>query len=93
MEPQTSKRNRISDIQKNILERFYGAGMVGTGRLHKEKIEQAVVETGLAKAQVEKSIGNQKRNMKRSVGSLDTEQSTILKKQNVCEVQMPIMYL
>ena len=51
-----SKRNRISDAQKHILERFYGAGMVGTGRLYKDKVEKAVVETGLAKAQVE--VGN-----------------------------------
>ena len=57
MEPPTSnaKQNRISDIQKNILERFYGAEMVETGRLYKHKIEKAV-ETGLAKAHIE--VGN-----------------------------------
>ena len=53
MESSTSKQNRISDKQKSILERFYGAGMVGTGRLYKELIEKAVVDTGLTKAQVQ----------------------------------------
>ena len=52
MESKTSKRNRISDKQKSILERFYGAGMVGTGRLYKDLIEKAVVDTGLTKTQV-----------------------------------------
>ena len=35
MELSTSKRSRISDKQKSILERFYGSGMVGTGHYTK----------------------------------------------------------
>ena len=53
MESSTSKQNRISGKQKYILERFYGPGIVGTGRLYKDLIEKAVVHTGLPKAQVD----------------------------------------
>ena len=37
------KRTRISDNQRDILERFYGRGMVGVGHLnYREMIESAV---------------------------------------------------
>ena len=41
------KRTRISDNQRDILERFYGRGMVGVGLNYREMIESAVAETGL----------------------------------------------
>ena len=36
------KRTRISDSQRDILERFYGLGMVGVGLNYREMIESAV---------------------------------------------------
>jgi hypothetical protein len=36
------KRTRISDNQRDILERFYGRGMVGVGLNYREMIESAV---------------------------------------------------
>jgi hypothetical protein len=36
------KRTRISDNQRDILERFYGGGMVGVGLNYREMIESAV---------------------------------------------------
>ena len=52
MESSTQKRSRISDSQRSILERFYNDGMVGTGVNYEDRIESAVVSTGLTKAQV-----------------------------------------
>ena len=46
------KRTRISDNQRDILERFYGRGMVGVGLNYREMIESAVAETGLTTTQV-----------------------------------------
>ena len=53
MESSPSKRNRISDKQKSILEIFHGARMVGPGLSYKDLIKKAVVDTGLTTAQVE----------------------------------------
>ena len=50
-----SKRNRISDKQREILDDFYGKGMVGTGAMYKEMVQKAAADTGLTKAQVEVS--------------------------------------
>lgn len=50
------KRSWISDVQREILIKFYSEGMVGTGVIYKQKINKAVIETGLIKAQVE--LGN-----------------------------------
>jgi hypothetical protein len=36
------KRTRISDNQRDILEKFYGRGMVGVGLNYREMIESAV---------------------------------------------------
>ena len=36
------KRTRISENQRDILERFYGRGMVGVGLNYREMIESAV---------------------------------------------------
>ena len=36
------KRTRISDNQRDILERFYGRGMVGVGLNYREIVESAV---------------------------------------------------
>ena len=36
------KRTRISDNQRDILERLYGRGMVGVGLNYREMIESAV---------------------------------------------------
>jgi hypothetical protein len=36
------KRTRISDNQRDILERFYGRGMVGVGLNYREMIESTV---------------------------------------------------
>jgi hypothetical protein len=41
------KRTRISDNQRDILERFYGRGMVGVGLNYRKMIESAVAETGI----------------------------------------------
>jgi hypothetical protein len=41
------KRTRISDNQRDILETFYGRGMVGVGLNYREMIESAVADTGL----------------------------------------------
>ena len=49
---ETGKRTRISDNQRDILERFYGRGMVGVGLNYREMIESAVAETGLTTTQV-----------------------------------------
>ena len=46
------KRTRISDNQRDILERFYGRGMVGVGLNYRKMIESAVAETGLTTTQV-----------------------------------------
>jgi hypothetical protein len=46
------KITRISDNQRDILERFYGRGMVGVGQNYREMIESAVAETGLTTTQV-----------------------------------------
>jgi hypothetical protein len=51
---ETGKRTRISDNQRDILERFYGRGMVGVGLNYREMIESAVAETGLTTTQVTK---------------------------------------
>jgi hypothetical protein len=48
------KRTRISDNQRDILERFYGRGMVGVGPNYREMIESAAAETGLTTTQVMK---------------------------------------
>lgn len=53
-----SKRSRISDVQREILEAFYRRGMVGTGSLYKEMVEKAATDTrkfhtSLTKTQVE----------------------------------------
>ena len=50
------KRSWISDVQREILIKFYSEGMVGTGVIYKQKIDKAVIETGLTKAQVEVGI-------------------------------------
>ena len=44
------KRSWISDDQREILT------VVGTGVIYKQKIDKAVIETGLTKAQVEVGI-------------------------------------
>jgi hypothetical protein len=51
---ETGKRTRISDNQRDILESFYGRGMVGVGLNYREMIESAVAETGLTTTQVMK---------------------------------------
>lgn len=53
MESSARTRTRISDVQRSILEQFYNDGMVGTGLNYKEKVDHAVLQTGLTKAQVE----------------------------------------
>ena len=53
---ETGKRTRISDNQRDILERFYGRGMVGVGLNYREMIESAVAETGLTTTQVKVNI-------------------------------------
>lgn len=53
MEPSKSKRVRITDAHRDVLERLYDDGMVGTGLLYKDKVDQAMQETRLTKAQVE----------------------------------------
>ena len=50
-----SKRNRISDNQREILDDFYGKGMVGTGAMYEEMVQKVAADTGLTKAQVEVS--------------------------------------
>ena len=50
-----SKRNRISDNQREILDDFYGKGMVGTGAMYKNFVQIAAEDTGLTKVQVEVS--------------------------------------
>ena len=47
------KRKRISDEQRSILDKCYNDGMVGTGSAYQDKVDNAVFETGLTKAQVE----------------------------------------
>jgi hypothetical protein len=46
------KRTRISDNQRDILESFYGRGMVGVGLNYREMIESAVAEAGLITTEV-----------------------------------------
>lgn len=53
MEASASKRKHISDSQRSILDGFYNDGMVGTGLIYQEKVDNAVDKTGLTKAQVE----------------------------------------
>ena len=53
MESSARTRTRISDVQRDIPEQFYKDGMVGTGLNYKEKVDHAVIPTGLTKAQVE----------------------------------------
>jgi hypothetical protein len=53
---ETGKRTRISDNQRDILERFYGRGMVGDCLNYREMIESAVAETGLTTTQVKVNI-------------------------------------
>ncbi|RMX59244.1 hypothetical protein pdam_00005695, partial [Pocillopora damicornis] len=55
------QRNRISDEQRGISERFFEGRMVETGTMYKETVLKASTDTGLTKAQVETWIGNQKR--------------------------------
>ena len=50
-----TKRNRISDNQRKILDDFYWKGMVGTGAMYKEMVQKAAADTGLTKAQLEVS--------------------------------------
>ena len=45
-----TKRNRISDNQREILDDFYGKGMVGTRAMYKELVQKAAADTGLTKA-------------------------------------------
>ena len=52
------KRKFISDDQKKILVRYYEDGMVGTSILYKEKIDNAVEQTGLSREQVIVSTNN-----------------------------------
>ncbi|CAH3178275.1 unnamed protein product, partial [Porites evermanni] len=73
-----TKRNRISDNQRKILDDFYWKGMVGTGAMYKEMVQKAAADTGLTKAQLEKWIGNQKR--KRSQERLNAESDVTLKR-------------
>jgi hypothetical protein len=49
---ETRKRTRNSDNHRDILERFYGRGMVGVGLNYREMVERAVAETGLTTTQV-----------------------------------------
>jgi hypothetical protein len=51
---ETGKRTKISDNQRDILETFYGRGMVGVGPNYREMIESAAAETGLTTTQVMK---------------------------------------
>ena len=51
-----AQRTRISDAQRGILEGFYERGMVGTGTMYKEMVENAATDTGLTKAQVQGRI-------------------------------------
>ena len=51
-----AQRTRISDAQTGILEGFYKRGMVGTGTMYKEMVQNAETDTGLTKAQVQGSI-------------------------------------
>ena len=53
-----SKRNHISDNQREILDDFYGKGMVGTGAMCKEMVQKAAADTGLNKAQIEVNSTN-----------------------------------
>ena len=46
------KRIRISDNQRDILERFYGRGMVGVGLNYREIIESAVSSNNVTTTQV-----------------------------------------
>lgn len=50
-----AQRTHISDVQRGILERFYERGMVGTGTMYKEMVQNAATDTGLTKAQVQES--------------------------------------
>ena len=50
-----AQRTRISDAQRGILEIFYERGMVGTGTMYKEMVQNAATDTGLTKAQVQAS--------------------------------------
>jgi hypothetical protein len=53
MESSGAKRLHISDAQRNILEKFFEDGMVGTGAIYRDKVNNASDQTGLTKAQVE----------------------------------------
>lgn len=53
-----SKRNRITDTQREILEGFYRKGMVGTGTMYLELVLKAATDTGLTKEQVEVSFSS-----------------------------------
>lgn len=48
--------NMLTDVQKNILKRYYDGGMVGTGRQYDEIITRVAEETGLRKNKVEVSL-------------------------------------
>ena len=50
------QRNRISDEQRGISERFFEGRMVETGTMYKETVLKASTDTGLTKAQVEVSL-------------------------------------
>ena len=42
----------LTDVQRNILKRYFENGMIGTGQQHQEQIAQAAEEADLSKNQV-----------------------------------------
>ena len=52
VKPRAQRYTLLTDVQRNILKRYFENGMIGTGQQHQEQIAQAAEEADLSKNQV-----------------------------------------
>lgn len=52
VKPRAQRYTLLTDVQRNILKRYFEKGMIGTGQQHQEQIARAAEEADLSKNQV-----------------------------------------
>ena len=52
IKPRAQRYTLLTDVQRNVLKRYFENGMIGTGRQHQEQIARAAEEADLSKNQV-----------------------------------------
>ena len=52
VKPRAQRYTLLTDVQRNILKRYFENGMIGTGLQHQEQIARAAEEADLSKNQV-----------------------------------------